>query len=59
MTPPLFVWLLIASTCHGPVLKVCEPVAVRGPFTTVEECLKAGQDDPLGDLPMVCERRAG
>lgn len=56
---PLYVWILIGSVCHGPVLKVCEPVEVYGPFQSADECMKAAAVLPPIEAPRVCERRAG
>lgn len=55
---PVFIWVLVGSLCHGPVLKVCEPVEVFGPFETPSDCIKAAQALPPLATPRVCERRA-
>lgn len=57
MMPAAFVWVLIGNLCQGPVLKVCEPVEVFGPFDTADQCIKAAQALPPRETPRVCERR--
>lgn len=55
---PVFVWVLVGHLCHGPVLTVCEPVEVFGPFASADACVKAALVLPPSDPPRVCERRA-